>query len=155
MKGGTAFLCTLVLMTAAVAGTQTRDSRTPAKATDDATIAGVWRAEADGLPFVTLTLTNETGRLEGAVLFYLHRREEGKPVTSTPGIPEPLFDMSFDGKVLAFQVSHRHAHPPGTLPDPPVTFRLKLTGVNTGELTMGEVDPDKPRPGMTLTRADY
>ena len=48
---------------------------------------GVWRADVDGLPFVTLNLTDESGTLAGAVLFYLHRRNPGQPVTSSPGIP--------------------------------------------------------------------
>jgi hypothetical protein len=38
------------------------------------------------------------------------RRDEGKPPTSLPGIPEPLFNPQFDGKGLTFQLSHRHAH---------------------------------------------
>ena len=32
-------------------------------------ILGVWRAQMDGLPFVTFTVTNEGGRLAGAASF--------------------------------------------------------------------------------------
>jgi hypothetical protein len=51
---------------------------------DASSIVGVWRAEADGLPFVALNITNESGNLSGAVLFYFHRCGRG----SRP--PQPL-----------------------------------------------------------------
>ena len=105
----------------------------------------------DGLPFVTLTVTNEGGRLAGAVLFYLIRRDEKGTASSSPGIPEPLVNPTFDGKVLTFQVSHRRAHPPRTLTDPPVNFRLMLTGDNKGEF----VNRNEGSPPLQLVRSDY
>jgi hypothetical protein len=95
-------------------------------------VVGIWRGEIDHLPAVTLTVTDEAGPLQGAVLFYLIRREEGRSTTS-PGIPEPLFNPQFDGKSLTFQVSHRRAHA-NTTSDPPVTFRLDLTGSDEAKL---------------------
>jgi hypothetical protein len=71
----------------------------------------------------------ENGKLIGAVLFYLIRRNPSGPPSSSPGVPEPLIDPTFDGKTLTFKVSHRHAHP-GTEQDPPVTFRFELTSAN-------------------------
>jgi hypothetical protein len=50
----------------------------------NADILGVWRAKMDGLPFVTLTVTDEGGELAGAILFYLVTRHEGKPPSSSP-----------------------------------------------------------------------
>ncbi len=99
----------------------------------DAAILGIWRGELDNLPAVTLNITEEAGPLQGAILFYLIRREEGKPPTSSPGIPEPLFNPRFDGKSLTFQLSHRHAHA-NTSSDPPVTFRLDLIGPDEANL---------------------
>lgn len=124
----------LLAATASGANPQTAESKAGSATPDTTGIIGVWRAQADGLPFITLDITNEGGNLSGAVLFYLHRRDEGQPVTSTPGVPEPLLNLRFDGKTLTFQVSHRHAHPPRTLLDPPVSFRLRLTGANKSEL---------------------
>ncbi len=98
-------------------------------------IEGVWRAQMDGLPAVTLYVTCETGSLNGAILFYLLRREPGKAETSTPGVPQPLIDPGFDGVTLSFAVSHRRAHPPASLDTPPVRFTLRLTGPDRGELT--------------------
>src|SRR4029077_18531797 len=45
---------------------------------DNASIVGVWRAQENDLPAATLTITDETGRLAGAVLSYLIRHDEGK-----------------------------------------------------------------------------
>jgi len=93
----------------------------------------------DSLPFLTLTVEEENGKLIGAVLFFLLRRDPNGSPTASPGIPEPLINPSFDGKTLAFQVSHRHAHP-GTEHDPPVTFKFELQ--SSGKLV--GVDHDGP-----------
>ena len=109
--------------------------------TDNTAIIGVWRGELDGMPAVTLNVTDEAGPLQGAMLFYLIRREEGKPATSSAGLPEPLFNPHFDGKSLTFQLSHRRAHAQ-TSSDPPVTFRLDLTG--PGEANLVRIPADGP-----------
>ena len=96
-------------------------------------IVGIWRGEYENLPAATLNITDEAGPLQGAMLFYLIRRNEGTPPTSSPGVPEPLFNPRFDGKKLTFQISHRHAHAE-TTSDPPVTFYLELTGPNEAKL---------------------
>src|SRR5215467_4570643 len=85
---------------------------------NNAAIVVIWEGELDNLPAATLNITDEAGPLQGAMLFYLIRRNEGKPPTSSPGFPEPLFDPQFDGKTLTFQLSHRHAHA-DTASDPP------------------------------------
>jgi hypothetical protein len=118
-----------------------------APAPDTAAVVGVWRAEMDGLPALTLTISNETGALTGAILFYLHRRDNGQPVTALPGILEPIFNLKFDGEILKFQVSHRHAHAPRTLNDLPVSFRLTLTCANKGDL----VNESEPPSGIDYT----
>jgi hypothetical protein len=99
-------------------------------------------------------VTNEGGSLTGAVLFYLHRRESGQSVTAAPGVPEPLFHPSFDGKTFTFQVSHRRAHPPESLNDAPVTFQLRLDGAQKAEL-VNENENDPNAPVYMLTRTDY
>jgi len=96
-------------------------------------ITGIWRGEYENLPAVTLNITDEAGPMQGAMLFYLIRRDEGKPPASSPGIPEPLFNPRFDGKKLTFQLSHRHAHAE-TTSDPPVTFQLELIGPDEAKL---------------------
>jgi hypothetical protein len=97
-------------------------------------VTGVWRGQMDGLPALVMTISDEGGDLAGAILFYLIRREEGQPARSSPGIPEPLLNLVFDGKTLDFRVSHRRAHGAQTAKDPPVSFRLNITGPNQGLL---------------------
>jgi len=93
----------------------------------------------------------------GAILFYLHRRKAGQPVTSSPGIPEPLINPRFDGTTLTFQVSHRRAHPPRTLNDPPVSFRLTLTGLNKGAMNnvSEPVGDGSASSGLPMVRTGY
>jgi hypothetical protein len=63
----------------------------------DTAVTGVWRGQSDGLPGVTMTISDESGDLTRAILFYMIRRNEGQPPQSTPGDPEPMFHMKFDG----------------------------------------------------------
>ena len=98
-----------------------------APAVDNSPVLGVWKAQTDSLPLMTLTVEQENGQLIGAVLFYLIRRNPGEPETSSAGVPEPLIDPTFDGKTLAFKVSHSHAHSDSEH-TPPVAFHFELTG---------------------------
>lgn len=108
-------------------------------------VTGVWRGKIDGLPGITMVISDEGGNLTGAVLFYLIRRKNGQPPWSVPGDPEPMFHLTLNGDSLDFQVSHRRAHPPRTLHDPPVSFHLKLTGKDRGILIRGN-DENSPFP---------
>ena len=94
---------------------------------------GVWRGQFDNLPGVDLVLTDEGGQLHGAMLFYLHQRPNASSLyASTPRLPEPMFNLRIEDQTLHFQVSHRRAHPPGSLQDAPKNFQLKLTGPRSG-----------------------
>lgn len=127
MKAGISLFMTGALAMACALHAQTNESER---------LLGVWRGQVDNLPAVTLNITDEGGGLSGAVLFYLIKRSfsMSEPTTSTPGIPEPLLHPKFDGKSLTFDVSHRRAHPPRTLSDPPVHFRMKLVEADKAEL---------------------
>jgi hypothetical protein len=142
MKSRAILMCAALAMLASAGWAQTSSGANASVAP----VEGVWRCEMHGLPAVTLTVTNEGGSLNGAVLFFLHRTEPGKAETATPGVPEPLFNPKFDGETLRFQVSHRRAHPPGSLQDEPVSFALKLDGPDKAEfVNERENDPNAPR----------
>lgn len=116
-------------------------------------VAGVWRGQFDNLPGVDMVITNEGGQFYGAILFYLHMRPDvHSPYTSKPGLPEPMLDLKMVGETLRFEVSHRRAHAPGTLSDPPVPFRLKLIGPGRAELVN---EHQGGGPAVVLTRSDY
>jgi hypothetical protein len=130
---------------------QTPDSGS-ARNGDSAKYVGVWRGEFDNLPGVDLVVTEEGGNFHGAILFYLHRRlQANSPYTATPGLPEPMLDPALQGDTLYFQVSHRRAHPPGSLHDPPVKFHLKPTGPNQAVLQ----NEDEGAPVVLTKRSDY
>jgi hypothetical protein len=142
MRSKAILVCVAMAMAATAGWAQTSGAANVSAAS----IEGVWRCDMHGLPAMTLTVTDEGGKLNGAVLFFLHRTEPGKAETATPGVPEPLFDPKFDGKTLTFQVSHRRAHPPGSLNDGPVSFALKLDGADKAEfVNESEHDPNAPR----------
>jgi hypothetical protein len=110
--------------------------------TDDSKLVGTWKGKMYGVPAVTLVLKKDGGKINGTVLFFLIRHNDGKPPRSSPGIVEPLIDPQFDGKVLRFQVSHRNAHPPRTLNDPPVNFRFTLINDRKAFLVREGGEPD-------------
>jgi hypothetical protein len=159
MRIRSVLLCVLLFTFAAGASSQTSGSQLKPTAADSVPVVGVWRGQMNGLPAITLTVTNESGSLSGAILFYLLRRTPGQPETATPGIPEPLLNPKFDGETLTFQVSHRRAHPPATLSDPPVTFRMKLTGANAAALSNAnepaQENPGQPSGGLPMVRSEY
>jgi len=146
------FFATFALLAAAtLASGQNEGTRTAQP--DQSRLIGVWRGQMDGLPAVSLVVTNEGGSLSGAALFYLHMRKTvNDPWTSTPGLPEPMFGLHFDAKTLDFEVSHRRAHPPGTLHDPPERFRFTLTGPNSATLLNESEGQSAP---LVMERSDY
>jgi hypothetical protein len=154
MKSKITSICVAIVMLAIASPATTLTQPSASSNASVALVLGIWRCQMEGLPAVTLTLTNEGGTLTGAVLFYLHRREPGQLVTATPGVPEPLFNPTFDGKTLTFQVSHRRAHPPGSLDDAPVTFSLKLDGTDKAELA-NESANDPNAPEYVLMKSAY
>jgi hypothetical protein len=120
----------------------------------DAAFIGVWRGQLEGLPAVDIVISNEGGQLTGGILFYFHVRVDVNHAwTSTPGLPEPMFNIRIQGDALHFQVSHRRAHPPRTLNDPPVSFKLAILGHNKAEL-VNETE-SSPSPPVALVRSDY
>jgi hypothetical protein len=144
MKGRTLFLMLTAIASPCALSAQTASH---------AQFVGVWRGQMDNLPAITLNITNEGGGLSGAVLFYfLERATVHDPYTSTPGIPEPLFNPRIEGKSLVFEVSHRRAHPPRTLSDPPVHFRMTLMDSDKAELVN---ETEKSGPPLVLIRAKY
>ena len=145
-------LIVLAMITALAPQSVTAQSSASSSAQNTSQFVGVWRGQFDNLPGVDLVIDDEGGDLHGAILFYLHKRPDTKsPYTATAGLPGPLLNIRPDGQSVHFQVSHRLAHPPRTLSDPPISFRLKLTGPNQAEL----INDSEAAPGLPLKRTDY
>jgi hypothetical protein len=64
---------------------------------------GLWHAELDGQPAVTLTLAEDTGALGGTVVFNIVSRGGGQPhvIASEPHV---VLGPRIDGNTLAFQI---------------------------------------------------
>jgi len=121
-------------------------------AASDSPIAGTWRGRIHDLPAVVLTVKDDGGKLSGTILFYfMHRNTEHDPwqVDTKRSIPLPLIDPTFDGKTIFFQVSHKEAHPPRTLNDPPSSFLMRLAGKGEAELRNLS---EKEGPGRKMVR---
>ena len=128
----------------------------PADPSATSACVGVWRGEMDGMPAVILNITDESGSLSGAMLFYLHERKTVHDSwTSTPGLPEPIFNLKSSGQILQFDVSHKRAHPPRTSNDVPVRFRLTVTGPNRAELVREASADEKAGPPLVMVRSNY
>jgi hypothetical protein len=108
---------------------------------DTSAIVGQWTGSIEGLPALRLVVQENDGNLTGAVLFYLIRREPGAAPVASPGFPEPMIAPVLDGKTLIFKINHRYAHPPGSLNDPPVSFRVEVSGMDKAKLFSGELPP--------------
>jgi hypothetical protein len=127
-------------------------STSDAKATSAASnLVGVWHGEYRGLPWVTVTLTDEGGTLSGAVLFYLHRQTAGAAETATAGVPEPLLDPHFDGTTLSFRVSAHHAGRPASLDEPPIPMTIEFIDADHVRL----VNQQDPHLTGVLTRTSH
>ncbi len=73
---------------------------------NDAAWVGVWHAELDGQPGVTLTLGDDMGDLGGTVVLNMVSREGGQPhvLASESHV---LVHPRLDGDILSFQVKRR------------------------------------------------
>jgi hypothetical protein len=109
MKTATIATGLLLLFAANLSFSQSSPTTKP-HLTAYARLAGVWRGDLENLPGVAIVFTDEGGELSGAALFYLHTRKIINGLsTSTPGPPEPIFNLKFDAKTLPFDASHRRA----------------------------------------------
>jgi hypothetical protein len=150
MKTAPIVLALALLGLNGLSGAQNRAHSIPQP--DLSNVTGVWRAEMNGLPAFNLVVTDEGGSITGAILFYLQRRVDvSHPYTATPGdLPEPIFNPKFDGKTFTFQVSHRRAHPPRTINDPPITLTITLPADGKAQfVNQSELGP------ITITHSDF
>jgi hypothetical protein len=113
------------------------------------TIAGKWEGKIDGLPWVTLQITQDHGNLAGTATFYIHDREHpGDPSKGILGKTEvDLVNARLSGNTLLFDVCN-HDKSGVTLnaaSNELLSFRMTLTGKYEGLLKkVGEEDDIAP-----------
>ena len=94
---------------------------------------GVWQGQLEGLPGVTLTLSDDLGMLNGTIVFTLIKNGN-----IAGHVTHLLLRPRVDGNTLSFQVKREGDHPAI------VDMTLELTNDNTGLLgcpTCGEAPP--------------
>ncbi len=115
---------------------------------------GVWRSQLDGQPNFDVVISQEGRQIAGTILFYLHKRkDEHSPwVVTASGPGEPMLNIQQHGNTLSFDISHRRAHPPRTLHDPPIHFVFQLDAPGKAELLNSA---QLTGHNFTLVRSDY
>jgi hypothetical protein len=110
---------------------------------DKPAIEGKWEGQRNGLTAVTITVHQNGGQMEGSVIFYVIRKDEGQG-PRVPGQDErKMLETHWDGRTLRFAVGA-----PDFDPDTPgVRFTMTVTGDKKAELKrLGEEE-------MTLAMA--
>ena len=72
-------------------------------------VAGKWRGDKRGVPWVTLNVTETNGQLGGTAVFYILDRSEGTDPPKVLGKQEvELVNPKLNGDTLTFQVRNKH-----------------------------------------------
>lgn len=87
---------------------------------------GVWHAELDGQPGVTLTLADDRGGLGGTIVFYLVKKDHDAAKVQG-GDVRVVLDPKVEGEVLHFHVIRSSDQRDQEV-------RVELTGENKGRL---------------------
>ena len=95
-----------------------------------AAIEGKWEGEMKGLKTVTLTVHENKGRMEGSVIFYVTRNDDGQGLQIVGQDERKMLETHWDGKTLRFAVGA-----PDFDPDAPgAQFAMTMTGDKKAEL---------------------
>ncbi|MGD0869541.1 MAG: hypothetical protein ABSB88_08325 [Bryobacteraceae bacterium] len=101
-----------------------------AAAMEKPAIEGKWEGEMNGLKAVTVTVHENKGQMEGSVIFYVVRDDDGQGKRIMGQDERKMLETHWDGKTLRFA-----AGAPDFDPDAPgVRFTMTVTGDKKAEL---------------------
>ena|ERR1017187_2299175 len=111
-----------------------------------AAIEGKWEGERNGLKTITLTVHESKGAMEGRVVFYVTRDDDGQGRRVIGRDERKMLETQWDGQTLRFAVGA-----PEFDPDTPgARFTMTITGDKKAELKrLG-----KDELTLTLARAE-
>src|SRR6476661_8033205 len=90
-------------------------------------ITGTWEGKMNGAKAVTLSLSENSGKVDGRAVFYIVRSEsDGQPVNGSPAA-FAMSDTEWDGKLLRFSVVNSQGET--------VKFEMKLSGADSASLS--------------------
>ena len=95
-----------------------------------AAIEGKWEGETRGLKAVTVTIHERNGQMEGSVIFYVTRNDDGKGMQVVGRDERKILETHWDGKTLRFAVGAPDFEPGA----PGVRFAMTITGDKKAEL---------------------
>jgi hypothetical protein len=93
-------------------------------------VEGKWEGEMNGLKAITLTVQENKGAMEGSVIFYVTRDDDGKGMQIVGQDERKMLETQWDGKILRFAVGAPDFDPDG----PGVRFTMTMTGDKKAEL---------------------
>ena len=90
-------------------------------------VTGSWEGKMNGAKAVTLSLSENSGKVDGRAVFYIIRSEsDGKPVNGSPAA-FPILKTEWDGRLLRFSVVNSEGET--------VKFEMKLLGAASASLS--------------------
>jgi hypothetical protein len=95
-----------------------------------AAIEGNWEGQRNGLKTVTISVHENKGRMEGSVIFYVTRDDDGQGSQIVGQDERKMLETQWDGKVLQFAVGAPDFDPGG----PGAQFAMTMTGDKKAEL---------------------
>ena len=98
--------------------------------TGKSAIEGEWQGEMHGLKAVTISIHEDGGRIEGSVIFYVTRGDNGQGLRTVGRDQRKMVETHWDGKTLRFAVGAPDFDPGA----PGVRFTMTLTGDKRAEL---------------------
>jgi hypothetical protein len=116
----------------------------------NASFAGTWNAEMNGLPGAKLTVANDGEKLGGTIVFYMQKRKNVNAPWQVTGKYEAVILVPHvEGNTLTFEVQHHICDGCAEL-GPNVHFRVELTGAD--EARMWRLEDGKDSPAYKLVR---
>ncbi|MGA2194265.1 MAG: hypothetical protein ABSH40_03265 [Bryobacteraceae bacterium] len=93
-------------------------------------IEGNWEGESNGLKAVAITVHENKGQMEGSVIFYVMRNDDGQSKRIVGQDERKMLETHWDGKTLRFAVGAPDFEPGA----PGVRFAMTITGDKKAEL---------------------
>jgi len=122
-----------------------------AAAPADASFAGTWEGQMNGLPGISLKIRESDGKIDGSVVFYFQKRDDpNSPWHVARQTAVPLVSPQVEGRTLTFEVQHHVCHGCSEL-GPNVRFRMTLAGSDEARLWKLDETTDSDK-GLELTR---
>jgi hypothetical protein len=101
-----------------------------AAAAGNAVVEGKWEGQSNGVKTITLTVHENKGAMEGSVIFYVTRDDDGKGMRVVGQDERKMLETNWDGTTLRFAVGAPDFDTDG----PGARFTLTMTADKKADL---------------------